>query len=262
MLIFKIVKFILFAPLAFFWHLLNQFLLSPWGLIVPMALLIALFAIQQLQQTPIQIARLYAEQLENADDDELPQLLTLLVRMGDPGVSGLVHGLSSNREAVFTACLNVLQHEFNRWQESERREHHFRIFAEALLYASGEFPPAAQTEAMRFVDQIMRIRPAVSDSPESTADRQQTIAHCEKILFQLESVRRRRLEPQHPDFAPRPETVAALDRRTRQPMLLASNGQPFVPASVRQDKENEQMLADTDHFNPSAVARGGRLLAY
>jgi len=252
----------MFAPLSFLWQLLNQFLLSPWGLIVPMTLLTALFAAHKLQQTPAHIAQFYAEQLETASRAELPQLLDALVRMGDAGVPGLVHGLTSQREAVFTASLNVLQREFDRWQESDRREHHFRILSEAILQACNQFSPAAQAEAMRFVDQMMQIRPIAATSPESTADRQATIANCERILSQLESMRRRRIEPQDGEFAPQSDTIAALNRRTHQPVLLASDGQPFMPTSARQDRGDETHLADADSFNPFSVARADRLLAH
>ena len=258
---------LLFTPLSFCWHILNQFLLSPWGLIVPMTLLIAFFVVQELQKTPAQIAQFYAEQLETAHESELSRLLETLVRMGDAGVPGLVQGLTSPRESVFAASLNVLQREFDYWKESNQREHHFRIFSEALLHASGQFSPVAQAEAMRFVDQMMQIRSVTVTSPESSADRQQTIAHCERILSQLESMRRRRIEPQHPAFKGQTDTVAALNRRTQKPVLLASNGQPFVPTSARQNRENEALLADAGSFySPSiaglSVARGDRLLAY
>jgi len=249
-------------PLSILWQLLNLFLLSPWGLIVPMTLLITLFAVQQLQHTPAQIARFYAEQLETAGELELSQLLEALVRMGDAGVPGLVQGLASNRESVFTASRNVLLYEFNRWQESEQCEHYFRVFSEALLDACDQFSPVAQAEAMRFVDQMMQIRPSTMVSPESTADRQATIAHCEQILSQLESMRRRRIDPHDSGFKPQSETIAALNQRTSQSVLLVSNGQPFVPTSARQNMGNETHLADTGSFNPFSVARADRLAAY
>jgi len=253
---------ILFAPLSFLWQLLNQCLLSPWGLIVPMTLLIAFFALQQLQKTPAEIAQFYADQLNTCTESELPQLLDALVRMGDAGVPGLVQGLTSQREAVFVTSRNVLLREFDRWQESERREHHFRIFSEALLQSCNQFSPASQAEAMRFVDQMMQIKSAAVTSPEATADRQAVIAHCGQILSQLESMRRRRLEPQNGDFAPQSETIASLNRRAIQPVLLASTGQPFVPTSARQDREDKTLLADPVSFNPFSVARADRLAAY
>ena len=259
--IFKTLGVVLFAPLSFFWQLLNQFLLSPWGFIIPMTLLIALFAVLQLQKTPAQIVRFYAEQLEICDEVELPLLLEVLVRSGEVGVSGLVKGLASQRESVFTACQNVLQQEFDRWKETDQREHHFVVFSEALLQTCGQFSSTGQAEAIRFVDQIMQIR-SVTDAPGSTSDRQKTIAHCEQILAQLESMRRKRIEPQHPDFAPSANTVASLDRRTRQPVLLASNGQPFVPTSARNNGGNETLLTDAGSFNTFSVSRGDRLWAY
>ena len=252
----------MFTPLSFFWHLLNQFLLSPWGLIVPMTLLIALLAVNELQKTPAQIAQFYAEQLDTASESELPRLLDALVRMGDAGVPGLIQGLTSNRESVFSASLNVLQREFDCWQKSEQRERHYRVFSEAILRASNQFSSAAQAEAMRFVDQMMLIRSDDSTFPESTADRQQAIAFCSQILAQLESMRRRRLEPQQGGFEPQSEMIASLNRRTNQPVLLASNGSPFVPTSARQDRKEETNLADADSFNPFSVARANRLSAY
>ena len=249
-------------PLSILWQLLSQFLLSPWGLIVPMTLLITLVAVHQLQHTPAQIARFYAEQLETARETELPQLLDALVRMGDAGVPGLVQGLASNRESVFAASQKVLQREFDRWQESKQREHHFRVFSEAILHACNQFSPVAQAEAIRFVEQIMQIRPATVVSPESTVDRQAAIDHCYQILSQLESMRRQRIDPHDSGFKPQSETIAALNRRTHQSVLLASNGQPFVPTSARQDRENETHLADTGGFNPFSVSRADRLAAY
>ena len=186
-----------------------------------MALLIALVAVQHIKKTPVQLALFYAEQLETADVAEIPQLIDTLVQMGDAGVSGLVKGLTSNREAVFTACLDALQNEFNRWQQSGRREHHFRIFSEALHKMSPQFSPAAQVEAVWFVNQMLLPRPGTS---ESTADRQAMLAHSERLLEQLENVRRRVNEPTDLAFAPQVETVAALDRRAEQPVLVAFDG--------------------------------------
>ena len=260
--LFNIIGVVLFTPLSFLWQLLNQFLLSPWGLIVPMTLLIALFAAYELQKTPDRIAQFYAEQLDTASEPEIPQLLETLVRMGDPGVPGMLQGLASRREAVFAASRNVLKREFERWQESEHREHHFNVFSAAILQACNQFSPAAQAEAMRFVDQMMQIRPAATVSPESTANRQAVIAHCEQILSRLESMRRRRIEPQDGDFAPQSNTIAALNQRTNQSMLLASNGKPFVPTAARQESRVATQIADAESFNPFSVARADRLSAY
>ena len=252
----------MFTPLSILWQLLNQFLLSPWGLIVPMTLLLALVVVQQLQKTPAHIARFYAEQLETASESELFQLLDALVRMGDAGVPGLVQGLASKRESVFTASRKVLQGEFDRWQESERREHHFRVFSEAILHVCNQFSPPAQAEAMQFVDQMMQIRSATVVSSESTADRQAMMAHCERILLQLESVRRRRIDPHDSGFKPQSDKIASLNQRTNQSVILASNGQPFVPTSAQQDRGNETRLADTGSFNPFSATRADRLAAY
>jgi len=259
---FRIIGVIVFTPLSLFWQLLNQFLLSPWGLIAPMTLLIAFFAFQQLQNTPAQIAQFYAKQLDTCTEAELPQLLGALVRLGDAGVPGLVRGLTSPKEAVFTASRSVLHQEFDHWKESDQREHHFRILAEAILHACGQFSPAAQAEAMRFVDAMMKIRPIETTSPESTADRQAVIAHCEKIFQQLESMRRRRLEPQGDGFAPQTDTIASINQRTEQPVLVASNGLPFIPTSARQNRGDEVLLADAGSYNPFSVARADRLQAY
>ncbi|MDR0327510.1 MAG: hypothetical protein LBI05_04355, partial [Planctomycetaceae bacterium] len=251
----------MFTPLSLLWQLLNQFLLSPWGLILPMSLLIALVAIRQIQQTPAQIARFYAEQLETCGESDIPTLLKNLTQMGDASISGLVKGLTSNRESVFTACRDALQHEFDRWQESPQREQHFLVLSEAILQTSDQFSPAAQTEAMRLVDQIMQIRPAVDSSPESSAHRQQTIAYCERIRYQLESMRRRRIEPLDKDFAASTESVASLRRRVEQPALLASNGLPFVPTSARENRE-EMIAANAESYNSFSVPRADRLMAY
>jgi len=250
-----------FTPLSLCWQLLNQFLLSPWGLIVPMTLLIALAAIHQLQQTPTRLAQFYSAQLETCGTAELPQLLEVLVQIGEPGIPGLVKGLASHRESVFTASRNILQHQLDQWQESDKREHHYLLLSDALLQSCGEFSPAAQAEAIRFVDQMMQIR-TDDASPEAAADYQKTLAHCEQILSRLESMRRRRIEPQHSDFEPQANTIASLNRRTKQPVLLASNGQPFVPTSVRNNSDTDTNRLEIASFNALAVPRADRLQAY
>ena len=259
--VFQIVGVLLFTPLSFLGQLLNQFLLSPWGLVVPLTLLIALVALHHVQKTPDQLALFYAEQLETCDIVEVPRLLKTLVQMEDAGVPGLVKGLTSNREAVFAASLFVLQREFDRWQESERREHHFRVFSAALLHVCDQFSPAAQAEAVRFADRMMQVR-SVDASPDATADRQKTVAQCGQILERLESMRRRRVEPTAPEFAAPNDTVASLNRRTQQPVLLASNGRPFVPTSTRENSGIAVAANSQNADNPFSAPRAERLLAY
>jgi hypothetical protein len=275
---------ILFSPLTLSGRLLKHILLSPWGLVVPMTLLIALIAAPLIRKAPEQHALRFAEQMETCADAELPRFLDVLVRMGDPGVTGLVKGLTSKREPVFTASLKVLQREFDRWTQSVQREHHYRVFSQALLNSCHQFSPTAQSEAMRFVERMMQIRPAASSSPESSANRQKTIAQCEKLLLQLESERRRLIEQGqqggydlqayhtknssptlHANFAPTSNTLASMNQRTSQPVLLASNGQPFVPASARNGSGggSETHFADAGmSASPLSDPRADRLVAY
>jgi hypothetical protein len=253
---------ILFTPVVMFWQLLNRFLLSPWGLLVPMALILALVAVLQLQQTPAQLAAFYAGKLNDSNEEELALLLEVLVRIGDDGVAGLVSGLTSKQENVFNAVLHVLQNEFGHWDQSDRREHHYRVFSEALLQKSEEFSPAAQAEVLRFVDRLLQLRNS-SRSAETMPDRQKTIANCERILIQLGHSRRKMIDPGMPNFAPAAETVAGLNKRMKQPVLLASNGQPFVPASARKEtKQDETLLADRASFDSFSVVRADRLHSY
>jgi hypothetical protein len=89
-------------------------------------------------------------------------------------------------------------------------------------------------------------------------------------------MRRKRIEPQDSDFLPHADTVAGLDRRTKQPILLTSNGQPFVPTAARNGGQGSGLghgqnngqdnsgthLADAGEFGSLSVPRGDRLLAY
>ncbi|MCL2005627.1 MAG: HEAT repeat domain-containing protein [Planctomycetaceae bacterium] len=255
-------KMILVGPFAIAGKLLNQFLLSPWGLVVPMTLLLALVAVQQVQKSPDRLARFYAQKLETCDASELPQIIHILLQMGDAGVPGLVKGLASKREDVFSDCLRVLQHQFDHWQESENREHHFRIFAEALLKSCHRFSHVGQTETMQFVDRMMQIREIASASEASAADRHEVIVYCGQIMDKLESIRQRRNDSASDNFSPQTASIAALNQRTERPVLLASNGQPFVPTSARQEGHNEALLANAPSVNPFTVTRSDRLLAY
>ena len=253
-------------PLSLVWQLLTLILLSPWGLVIPLTLLIALVAFQQVQKSPERLAQFYAQKLESSNEAELHQLTKILLQIGDAGIPGLVQGLTSEREAVFDTCLNVLQHQFEIWQNSEQREHHFRILANALLQYSGQFSHAGQTEAFQFVDQMMQVpcpEGNMSISPKEAADRHEVIVLCGAILNVLESRRQRRNDPTNDAFTHQTDSLASLYQRTHQPILLASNGQPFGASSGRQDAgQGETLFANAVDINPFNVSRPDRLLAH
>ncbi|GHT45648.1 hypothetical protein FACS189454_05490 [Planctomycetales bacterium] len=251
----RFISTILIVPFS----LLNAFLLSPWGLIVPLTLIALLVGFRLVEKTPPQLADYYAAQFAACDDADIPQILNSLFRLGDAGVDGLVQGLKSERETVFNACRNVLDDRLLEEQDAGALRRFEELLSAALSKHCAAFRPIGQYEAVRMTEQILNHR------KDSKAE---TTRNCEQVLTLLQGTRRNRLEPNRPgETAPQSATVASVKRRAVQPALLASNGHRFVPETQMLAKNaeagntNSLQLADT-HFDSLSVPRAERIAAF
>ncbi|MDR3181889.1 MAG: HEAT repeat domain-containing protein [Planctomycetaceae bacterium] len=252
--VFSVLLFLLLLP----FKVLRAFLLSPWGLIAPITLLVLIFAFRYVEQTPVQLAGFYAAQFAACEDDEIPQLVNVLLRLNDAGIDGLVQGLTNDREAVFNACRDTLQMLY----EKRSNEHFCRLLSEALLKHSGQFTPMAKYEAVRFTEQMLNInKPDGSLSPETTLN-------CENLLARLNNTRRTMTESNRKNTKETENnasaSIPAVGKRSLQPILVAANGKRFenslpTTANNARNRENAAQYAAVDRLS---VPRAERIAAF
>jgi hypothetical protein len=228
---------------------LRSFVLSPWGLVAPITFIVLIFALEYVKQTPQQLADYYAVQFADCDDSDIPNLMNVMLKLGDAGIDGLVQGLTSDREAVFNACRHVLQDQF----EQHGDEHFCALLSAALLKHCDYFQPVAKYEAVRLTEQILARR----TSPNK-AVLTETTSNCEKLLIQLNNSRRKMIDPNRPETAAQSATVASVNRRTVQPELVAANGKKFIPANIRRESAGD-VVASVDRLS---VPRAERIATF
>ncbi|MDR3232204.1 MAG: HEAT repeat domain-containing protein [Planctomycetaceae bacterium] len=247
-----------FTILCFPFLLLRAVVLSPWGLIAPITLLVLIFALRYIEQTPQQLAGYYAAQFAECDENEIPTLINVLIKLDDAGIGGLVQGFTSERESVFNACRDTLQSEYERRRDDE---HFYQLLSSALLKHCGQFHPAAQCEAVRFIEQILSQRTKADRTSAASlkAISSETTSNCEQLLVRLNSTRRTMTEPNRPETAAQSAMTASLRSRTVQPVLVAANGKKFEPQTQRQDivTNNQQYALDR-----LSVPRAERIAAF
>jgi hypothetical protein len=176
---------------------------------------------------PVMLADYYAAQFSECTEADAPEILEALVRLGEAGIDGLVRGLTSPREAVFHAVLKVLRSEAEHWDNLPDRDKRRRLFSESLLRHSGKFSPTAETEVIRFAEYLLQNRSGSADPlPSAAADRQKTIANCERLIARHKTGRQPSADA---DNSNENRTTAALNHRFHYPVLLASNERSFVP---------------------------------
>lgn len=264
---FELLGQILVSSLRFLWSFSNQFLLSPWGLLVPVTFLVLLFLVMQLAKTPKELSAVYTQDLEHCGDEKIPVLVDALVHLEEAGLPGLIVGLNSDREAVFLACHEALQNEMKRWEESDdilRRFKRYRLLSEAILEQAIHFRPTARLVAARLTQQILRrlavklppeIRQAKELNARISAESSKSNKNCEQILLVMETARKRLLDPNAAGNETTSDSLALQHRRQADSVLMASNGKPFKEAFAND-------FADDQLVDALALPRAERLLAY
>ncbi|MDR0610026.1 MAG: hypothetical protein LBG58_07955 [Planctomycetaceae bacterium] len=250
----------------FLWRLIGQFFLSPWGLIVPLTLLLILFFFSQITRTTKQIAESYAKELEFCEESKIPVLVGHLVRIGEHGIPSLVQGLCSSREPVFIICRNTLQNEMERWEQlpTAERLRLYRLFSAALLDKATQFGTTAQTETSLFARKILR-NLVVSPS-NGLPDSRLVTQNCERFLSIIETTRAKTFVPN--DSVDSVDSIASVDSAERtvrfsrggsDSVLMTVQGKPFQP-DISDGFPQETDI--TEQGDMLAVSRAERLYAY
>ncbi|MDR0704670.1 MAG: hypothetical protein LBF88_06730 [Planctomycetaceae bacterium] len=275
---FDLLGHVLSALGMFLWRLIGKFLLSPWGLIVPLTLLLTLFLFSQITRTTKQIAENYAKELEFCEESKIPVLVGQLVRLGENGIPSLVQGLCSSREPVFIFCRNTLQNEMERWEQlpTTERLRLYRLFSAVLLDKATQFGTTAQTETSLLARKILRN--LVISSSGGLPDSRLVTRNCEQFLAIIETARTKTVIPNHSintvnsiDSVNSNNTVASVNsidsaertvrfnRGGSDSVLMTAQGKPFQPDSSDDFQQKTNIAEQGDML---AVSRSERLYAY
>ncbi|MGL4595589.1 MAG: hypothetical protein ACRCUY_12765 [Thermoguttaceae bacterium] len=218
-------------------RLAGQFLLSPWGLIVPITVLAALLLSMQIDKNQRELANQYGAELEYCPIDKIPVLIDALVQFGERGIPSLVRALQSEREIVFNAILETLQQEMERLETEgniEARNKYYRQLSKALCEEQPNFTPLVSLTAQQLIRRILK-NLATSDryrgnqftSAVASADSQQATINCDQFILAI-----RRLPPnfyshQSTTIPGTRETVAQFECANAASILIAANGRPI-----------------------------------
>jgi len=230
-------------------RLISAFLLSPWGLILPMTGIALLLLSTQFEKMTGGLAETYARRLSDCSDAEVDELTDSIVRLGGSGLPVLVGGLRSERESVFLACRNALERNLDLWatQAESLRNEHYRQLTESLLKEVGEFKTTALVATAEFVDRILRetVRHPGSDTGNSAA----VTANCVRLFDRISATRLRMFQPNDASSAPTGDSIVRLHRSVVDPTVLAA-------------EEPLEGKSDLPHVDEFAVPRAELLYAY
>ncbi|GHT34773.1 hypothetical protein FACS189427_02710 [Planctomycetales bacterium] len=259
--------FLLAVPL-FLWKgllfLCGKFLLSPWGLLVPATFLVLLFFVTEVSKTPFRIAEQYANELKTCKEEDIAAYTNLLIQLDEAGLSGLVSGINSEREAVFNICFEGLQNEIKKHQQFRNPKNPFRWelkLSKTLLEQTPLFRSSAQIASAALTRSLIRSLTdgiELSYKREQNGDMQKANRNCIQILDLLEAANNQLEITGKSDNAQKRETAALFHPRYAHPVLMAANGKPlFNSADGTENNMYEELMADT-----MSVPNAERLLAY
>jgi hypothetical protein len=259
--------FLLAVPLFLWKGLLfscGRFLLSPWGLLVPATFLVLLFFVTEVSKTPFRIAEQYANELKTCKEEDIAAYTNLLIKLDEAGLSGLVSGINSEREAVFNVCFEGLQNEIKKHQQFRNPKNPFRWelkLSKTLLEQTPLFRSSAQIASASLTRSLIR---SLTDSielsykREQNGDMQKANRNCIQILDLLEAANNQLETVGTSDNTQKRETAALFHPRYAHPVLMATNGKPlFNSADGIENNMYEELMADT-----MSVPNAERLLAY
>lgn len=282
---FELVGQFIAESLRFVWSFSGKFLLSPWGLLVPITFLILLLFVMQLSRTPFGLAEIYSRELEDCSDEKIPVLIDALLHLEEAGLPSLVRGLNSEREAVYLASRQALQDELKHRRKDDdslRQLKYYRLLSETLLEQAKHFRPTARLTSVRLAQQLQRELTAglamgfaegqltrQTLHPDSQSKRlqarlsdesQQINKNCEQLFIVLDAARKRLVDPKVGGEIVS-DSLVLRHRQNMTPELLAANGLPFQADSPSPGNTPFGNAA-AEPFDALSMPRAERLLAY
>ncbi len=216
---------------------------SPWGLLLPCTLIIALLLTGYLSQNASELAQLCLQELENCDENRVPNIIARLVQLDEAGIPSLVSALGQPRVAVVSEAQNALNAEMERWEQWEepQRIQRYRVLSQALLRNVPTMDAESRNMAMRLGQRMLRNLALTSSSQQDRTakdtdknarkDALATTQNCERLFAQLEMSRRHtpvpEKTPENAGDADRPLLASRYENRGADSALVASMDRPL-----------------------------------
>jgi hypothetical protein len=229
------------AVIVWTFYGLGRTFLSPWGLLIPMSLCVAIVFALQLHNAPQAVLNQYEQELETCKAEEISKLFDALQRSGEKGLPSIVRKLGSPREPVFAKANEIL---------NTTPPKHFEILSKHLLKNAPNFPPTGQTAAVKLTQKMLRELVAL---PKTDSNAHQATRNCEELLWTIETARKKINEPSGEFNPPLFDSVVQFNQKPQDSTLMAGIGKPF---------DDSPATASSDIDDSFAAARAERLYAY
>ncbi len=122
------------------------------------------------------------QQIETAEEEQVPQLLAQLCALGEPGIRALVANLDSSNEPVALSARRVLLGQLARWRNESTPQalRRYLLLAKALREFTPQFGSLGKQSAEQLAVSMLRQMP-----DGESAQRQQIIEHCRRLLEEV-----------------------------------------------------------------------------
>ncbi|MDR1485971.1 MAG: HEAT repeat domain-containing protein [Planctomycetaceae bacterium] len=219
----------------------GKFFYSVWGLIVPIAILLAIVMAFFVAQNQRDLAADYAAQLMACEDGEIDRLVGVLRGLEVAGLIELVNCLRSDREKIFFACQDAIDDELQKLRnlsDEKKRDKIYLAMTEAMLRQSPRFKPVAKNAVHQFVRQIMTDLVNLKSNGRSH-DLQLATLNCERIQSIVEPVLYQGKNENGELQKPSTKTIARYNTGGFHHELLTADGKSFKQAAQSKNENND-----------------------
>ncbi|MGL6226825.1 MAG: HEAT repeat domain-containing protein [Thermoguttaceae bacterium] len=221
---------------------------SPLSLIIPLTGICVLLLLLYLNWSSEQFADQLAQKMEQVPEDDVKVFAEQLGSLGKPGISRLVHALTSQRRSVVFAARDVLEKNFQQWSNlppNNSAPLHLQL-SRSLSEELDSFRPTSQLLAVSWSQRILRHM--LKSEGEKYPNQSKIAEYCQRILTKTEGERTVLAEPRLLDEMhivasggePKKLLPVELSSRTTQ-LAKRQNG---LQNEVEQERENELEFYD------------------
>jgi hypothetical protein len=207
----------------------GNFFMSVWGLIIPIAILLAIAMALFVAQNQRDLAADYAAQLMSCEDNEIDRLVEILRSLETAGLIELLNGLRSDREKIFFACQDAIVEELNKLPKMHDEKKRNKIYLEltnAILHQIPNFKPVAKNAVHQLVQKIITDLLNIKSDGRSY-ELQLVTLNCERIQAIVEPTLQQGREQNGTLQPSSSKTIARYRSNSFNNELFTANGKPF-----------------------------------
>lgn len=229
---------------------------SPLSLLIPLTGICVLLFLLYLNWSSEQFADQLAQKMEQVPEDDVCVFAEQLGNLGKPGISRLVHALTSQRRSVVFAARDVLEKHFQQWSNlppNNSAPLHLQL-SRSLSEELDSFRSTSQLLAVSWSQRILRNM--LKFEGEKYPNQSKIAEYCQRILTKTEGER----------------TVLAEPRLLDEMHIVASGGEPkkLLPVELSSRttqlakkqkglKDEEELESPLDFYDPYSSPRADLL---